>query len=145
MEYVEVEERTDSDVFVPDPDEGDGGCGWIAQRLSLKNTILLVRLLAKAIAHAAITVAEGYEEDTSLTEDNVMDIIAVLDDQMFRTLLCVITGLSKEEVEETYTLEKAITVIIEFWQLENMGTVLGKAKRLAKNQEFQERNVGSRN
>jgi len=139
------EERTDSDVFVPDPDEGDGGCGWIAQRLSLKNTILLVRLLAKAIAHAAITVSEGYEEGSSLTEDNVMDIIAVLDDQMYRTLLCVITGLDRDEVEETYTLEKAMTVIIEFWQLENMATVLGKAKRLAGNQEFRERNVGSQN
>lgn len=139
---MDEEERTDSEVFVPDPVDADEDT-WTAQRLTLRNTILLVRLLAKVIAHAAITAAEGYEEGDKLTEDDVMDIIAVLDDQMFRTLLCVITGLDKRQIEETFTLEKAIDVIIDFWQLENMSAILGKAKRLAGNQEFQERNTGS--
>lgn len=139
----ENEERTDSEIFVPDPVDDDAD-KWTAQRLSLKNTILLVRLLAKAIAHAAITAAEGYDETEKLTEDNVMDIIGVLDPQMYRALLCIITGLDKNEVEETYTLEKAVNVIVDFWQLENMGRVLGKARKLAGNQEFQERNTGSR-
>jgi len=139
------EERTDSEVFVPDLEEpNEDEFPWVAQRLSLKNTILLVRILAKTIAHAAITVTDGYEEGQSLTEDNVMDVISVLDDQMLRSVLCIITGYDTTTVEETYTLEKAITVMSDFWRLENMSEVLGKAKRLATNQEFRERNVGSR-
>ena len=68
--------------------------------------------------------------------------LSKLDDQMIRTVLCIVTQLDRDTVEETYTFEKAVNVIIEFWELENMSSILGKARNLAGNQEFQERNAG---
>ena len=130
-------EQTDSDVFVPDEDmEGEV---WTAKPLSLRNTVLLVRLFAEVIAKATLRADTVFDEDGNVTEDGVLSIISLLDPYLLRKLLSVITNVDEGIVEETYRLSKAIAVIIEFWENEEISQILGGAKRLATDQEFQER------
>lgn len=130
-------EQTDSDVFVPDEDmEGEV---WTAKPLSLRNTVLLIRLFAEVIAKAALQADTIFDEEGNVTEEGVLSIISLLDPYLLRKLLSIITSVDENVVEETYKLSSAISVIIEFWENEDISQILGGAKRLAKDQEFQER------
>ena len=130
-------EQTDSDVFVPDEDmEGEV---WTAKPLSLRNTVLLVRLFAEVIAKATMRADTVFDEDGNVTEDGVVSIISLLDPYLLRKLLGIITSVDEDVVEKTYRLSKAIAVIMEFWEQEEISQILGGAKRLAVDQEFQER------
>lgn len=140
-EKIEFTEPTDGEVFVPTPpDDTDVGI-WVAKPLSLRNTTLLIRMFAGVLARATLRAADLFTED-SITEEGVMELLLLLDDNLLRGLLAIITGSDKGTVEETFVLAKAVRVIIDFWTQEELGTILGEAKRLAPNQEFNERNVG---
>ena len=67
------------------------------------------------------------------------DIPLYLDPFLLCKLLSIITNVDETVVEETYRLSKAIAVIMEFWENEEISKILGGAKRLATDQEFQER------
>jgi len=79
--------------------------------------------------------------DDRLTEEGLMELLALLDAPTIRLLLSIITGLKPETVEETFGLEKALDVIIEFVEQENLANIWGKVRGLARSQEFQERTL----
>ena len=141
MSEDKSEQLTDSDVFVPDEDvEGEV---WTAKPLSLRNTVLLIRLFAEVIAKATLRADAVFDEDGNVTEDGVLSIISLLDPYLLCKLLSIITGVDEDVVEKTYKLSSAIAVIVEFWENEEISQILGGARRLATDQEFQERqNVG---
>jgi hypothetical protein len=135
------EELTDGDVFVPDAERENEV--WTAKPLSLRNSVLLVRLLASVLAKAALQWEHLIDVKTgSITEEGVIELIALLDASLFRSVLSIITATDPETVEDTFNLDKAIQVIVEFWQQEDFSSILKKVRRLATNQEFQERNAG---
>ena len=72
----------------------------------------------------------------------MVQLISLLDADMLARLLCIITGADRKTMEETYKASRALDVIIRFWKQEELGKILGKARTLATNQEFQERNAG---
>ena len=131
------EELKDEEIFVPEMSEDD----WTAKPLTLRNTVLLTRLLAEVMAKAVMRAGDFFEGDT-ITEDGVVNLLSLLEPETLRLLLAIITGLDEGTVEETFVLRKAISVIIEFWRKEGMSQVLGEVRRLAGNQEFQERHGG---
>ena len=130
-----AEERTDADVFVPDMEIEEI---WVAHPLSLRRTTLLVRQLGAAIARITMKAGELFP-DGEPTEDGVLTLIEFLDDQLFLTLLCIVTDQDRKIIEETYTFPKAFDVLVQFWQQEDLSRILGGATRLANKQEFQER------
>ena len=134
------EEVPDSTIFVPDPEEI--AAIWTPKPLSLRNTTLLVRMFATFIAQAAIRMRDIFDEKDSITEEGVVQLISLLDADMLARLLCIITGADRKTMEETYKASRALDVIIRFWKQEELGKILGKARTLATNQEFQERNAG---
>lgn len=136
----ELEETPDSSIFVPDPEEI--AAIWTAKPLSLRNTTLIVRMFATFIAQAAIRMRDVFDDEDNFTEEGVVQLISLLDADMLARLLCIITGADRETVEKTYKVSRALEVIILFWKQEELGGILGKAKTLATNQEFRERNVG---
>jgi len=136
---VKAEEQIlDEEIFIP---EGEDDI-WTAKPLTLKGTVLLVRLLGGVLAKITIRADRMFSERGEITEEGIMEIISVLNPPIFRELLCLITGSEPEIIEETYTPHKAMKVIIDFWNNEEISKLLGEAKRLAANQEFQERNAG---
>jgi len=133
------EEQADEEVFVPDPDVEL----WSAKPLTLRNSVLLIRILAGTLARGTIRLMEYTQgNEVQLTEDLVLELISVLDPPMLRGLLSVVIDAEPEVVEKTFSLERAITVIVDFWEKENITKILGEVARLASNQEFQERNAG---
>lgn len=133
----EDKELTDEEIFVPDPDEDI----WTAKPLTLRNTVVLIRILAGVLARAALSLEELFP-DNQITEEGIIAMLDLLSDQLLYNLLCIITGASREEIDETYSAYRAVKVIIDFWEQEDMSKLLGEATRLARNQEFQERNTG---
>lgn len=132
---------TDEEIFVEETTDDSVGI-WTAKPLSLKNTVLLARLLGGVLAKLALRSDQVFDANEDITEDGVMKLLSILNPPLFRELLCVITGATSKEVEDTYTLKHAIAVIIEFWQQEDLSNILGEARRLAANQEFNERTAG---
>jgi len=130
------EELTDEEIFVPD--EGDA---WSAKPLTLKNSIRFIRLLSEVVAKAMLMMDVDLFVDDRLTEEGLMELLALLDAPTIRLLLSIITGLKPETVEETFGLEKALDVIIEFVEQENLANIWGKVRGLARSQEFQERTL----
>jgi len=137
MTKKEVIEVKDEDIFVPE--EGEG---WAAKPLSLRNTVVLVRILSEVIARASLRMNKMFTEGDQLNEKGVIEIIALLDPLLLRTVLSIITGQEEDVVEETFTLRKAIRAIIDFWKIEEVDKLLGEVRRLASDQEFQERHAG---
>ena len=133
-EKIEVK---DEEIFVPE--EGEG---WTAKSLSLRNTVILVRILSEVIARASLRMNKMFTEGDQLTEKGVVEIIALLDPLLLRTVLSIITGQEEDVVEETFTLRKAIRAIVSFWEVEEVAKLLGEVKRLVSDQEFQERHAG---
>ena len=134
------EQLTDSEVFVPD--ESLEGEVWTAKPLSLRNTVLLIRMFAELIAKAAMGIEDLFNDDGTVTEGGIIKLISLIDPYLLRKLLSIITNVDENIVEETFRLSKAIVVIKEFWEKEEIGDILGGAKRLAENQEFNERVAG---
>jgi len=132
------EEQIDSDVFVPQDEHKEV---WTAKPLSLRNTVLLIRLFAEVIAKATMRADTVFDEEGNVTEDGVVSIISLLDPYLLRKLLSIITNVDEDVIEKTYRLSKAISVIMEFWDKEEISKIWGGAKRLAVNQEFQERQI----
>jgi len=140
MTEEKSEQLTDSEVFVPDEDiEGEV---WTAKPLSLRNTVLLIRMFAEVIAKAAMGIEDLFNDDGTVTEDGVIKLISLIDPYLLRKLLSIITNVDENVIEETFRLHKAIAVIKEFWEKEEISDILGGARRLAKNQEFNERVAG---
>jgi len=134
------EQLTDSEVFVPD--ESLEGEVWTAKPLSLRNTVLLIRMFAELIAKAAMGIEDLFNDDGTVTEGGIIKLISLIDPYLLRKLLSIITNVDENIVEETFRLSKAIVVIKEFWEKEEISDILGGAKRLAENQEFNERVAG---
>ena len=130
-------EVKDEDIFVPE--EGEG---WKAKPLSLRNTVILVRILSGVIARASLKMNKMFAEGDQLTEKGVVEILTLLDPLLVRTVLSIITGQEEDVVEETFTLRKAIRAIMDFWKIEEVDKLLGEVRSLAGNQEFQERHAG---
>jgi len=134
-----VPEVPDEEVFVPDPDEEL----WSAKPLTLRSSVLLLRILAGTLARGTIRLMEYTKgDDVQLTEELVMELITVLDPPMLRAMLSIIVDAEPEVVEREFSLHKAVAVIVDFWEKENISKILGEVGRLASNQEFQERNAG---
>ncbi len=126
----------DEDIFVPPEVE----CGvWTAQPLSIRGTVRLVRLLAGALAMAAFNVSNIVDDAGELSEDGIIQLLSILDPGLIRQLFSIITGLTEAEVDETFNLNIAFDVLLEFWDKEDLSSLWGKATRLFRNQEFQER------
>jgi hypothetical protein len=137
---MDEQELTDEQVHIP---EGADEL-WTAKPLTLRNSVLLVRLLATFLAKATIKAAQYADKlgSTEITEDLVMELLTTLDPPLMRTLLSIITGADQDVIEENFSLSCAVDVIVQFWQQEDMSRILGEIARLARNQEFQERHAG---
>lgn len=129
-------EVADEEVFVPDQE-----AAWTAKPLSIKRTVELVRLLAATLTTASMKLGDLSDEG-EITEENVLDFLTILDENVLSRILCLITELSPEEVEETFTLVKAVDVVLEFWEQNDFSEILTKVGRLSRNQEFRERHTG---
>lgn len=127
-------EETDEEVFVPEPSQD-----WEAKPLSLRNSILLVRLLGGAMYELFNNLDGAFDEDDNITYEGAMGLLSVLDETLLTRLLVIVTDLDYDTVQEEFKLNKAIRVILDFWEQEELGSLLGEARKLAGNQEFQER------
>ena len=138
MSDEKAEELTDEEIFVPEVEDSI----WTAKPLTLRNTVILIRILAGVLARAALSWTDFFPEgqDTP-TEEGLMEMLSLLDTPLLYSILSIITGATNKEIDESFTALKAVRVIADFWEQEEMNKLLGEAKRLARNQEFRERNA----
>lgn len=128
------EQLTDEEVFVPETLND-----WEAKPLSLRNSILLVRLLGGAMYEMFNNLDDAFDEEDNITYEGAMNLLSILDETLLTRLLVIITDLDYDRVQEDFKLSIAVRVILDFWKQEELGSLLGEARKLAGNQEFQER------
>lgn len=109
-------------------EEGPGREVWEAQPLSLANTARLIRLLAGQLIQKIILEApelQGASDTQILTA-----VLRVLDAESLGEFLSIATDQPLETIQAHYNAAKAIGVGIAFMRLNDMGSILGEARRL---------------
>lgn len=101
---------------------------WEAQPLSLANTARLIRLLAGQLIQKVILEAPKLQgaSDTEV----LVSVLRVLDEQNLAEFLSVAVDQPIDVIRENYNAAKAIKVAIDFVRLNDLGSILGEARRL---------------
>jgi len=104
---------------------------WTAKRLSLKNTVLLVRTISAVLARAALRF-DDYFPDGDMTEDGVIELLALLDENLVRSVMAIICDTSADEIERTFTPVRAIRAIMGFLEVVDLPEILGEVQKATK-------------
>lgn len=101
---------------------------WTAKKLSLKNTVLLVRTISAVLARAALRFDDFFPEG-DVTEDGVIELLALLDENLVRAVFAIICDTSAEEIDRTFTPIRAIRAIMGFLEIVDLPAILGEVRK----------------
>jgi len=126
------EETLDSAVWIADQvgsaDAADAI--WTAKAPSLRNTVLLIRTISAVLARAAMRFDDYFPED-EITEDGMIELLSLLDDELLRRVLAIICDTTADQIEETYTPVRAVRVLLRFFEIVDFGAILGEVRKAA--------------
>ena len=97
---------------------------WTAKTLSLKNTVLLVRTISAVLARAALRFDDIFPEG-EMTEDGIVELLALLDENLVRAMFAIICNTSSDEIERTFTPVRAIRAIMQFLEVVDLPALWG--------------------
>jgi len=132
-EQVVKEVERDTEVWIGDPpvELTADDMIWTAKKLSLRNTVLLVRTISAVLARAALRFDDFFPEG-DMTEDGVIELLALLDENLVRSMFAIICDTSAEEVERTFTPLRAIRAIMGFLKVVDLPAILGEVRKATK-------------
>ena len=123
----------DTEIWVPEPpaELTADDVIWTAKNPSLKNTILLVRTISAVLARAALRFDDIFP-DGDMTEDGVVELLALLDENLVRATFAIICDTTAEEIDRTFTPIRAIRVIMQFLGIVDLPAILGEVRKATK-------------
>jgi len=101
---------------------------WTAKPLSLRNTVLLVRTISAVLARATLRF-DDYFPEGEMTEDGVIELLALLDENLVRSMMAIICDTSADEIERTFTPIRAIRAIMGFLEVVDFSAILGEVRK----------------